>query len=132
MSSSTIMNSWRAASSSTRAAFAALMHEPVGLCATELRMNSLGFSRASRLSQRRDVGTVRGARHADDARAEGGEAREHHEPRRILDEHHVARREEAPRHEVDGLGGAGGGDDLVGRRVDAEVREPRGQRFAQR
>ena len=26
------------------------MHEPVGLCSTEFRMKSLGFSRASRLS----------------------------------------------------------------------------------
>ena len=83
------------------------MHEPVGLCATELRMNSLGFSRASRLSSAAMSGPSAAARHTDDARAEGREAREHHEPRRILDEHHVARREEAPRHQVDGLGGAG-------------------------
>ena len=94
-------------------------------------MNSFGFSRASRLSSAAMSGPSRAARHADDARAESREAREHHEPRRILDEHHVAGREEAARDQVDGLGGAGGGDDLLGRRTDAEMREARGQRFAQ-
>ena len=92
----------------------------------------LGLLARQQALERRDVGAVRGARHADDARAESGEAREHHEPRRVLDEHRVARREEAPRHQVDGLGGAGGGQDLLGGRLDADVREARRQRFAQR
>ena len=101
------MKSWRVASSSTRAATAALMHEPVGLCATELRMNSLGRLARQQAFERGDVRAIDAARHTDDARAECREAREHHEPRRILDEHQVAGREEAPRDQVDGLGGAG-------------------------
>jgi hypothetical protein len=92
----------------------------------------LGLLAYQQALQRGDVRPLGSARHADDARAEGREAREHHEPRGILDEHHVAGHEEAARHQVDGLGGAGRGDDLVRRRLDAEMREPRGQRLAQR
>ena len=82
--------------------------------------------------ERGDVGAVDAAGHADNTRAERGEAREHHEPRRVFDEHHVAGREETPRDEVDGLRGAGGRDDLLGRDVDAGVRQARAQRLAQR
>jgi hypothetical protein len=57
--------------------------------------------------------------------------REHHEPRRVLDEHYVAGHQETPRHEIDGLRGTSRRDHLVRRRLDADVREPRRQRLAQ-
>jgi hypothetical protein len=82
--------------------------------------------------ERGNVRTVGPARHADNARAECREAREHHEPCRVLDEHQVPRREEAARDEIDGLGGAGTGHDLLGRHHDARLAEPRAQRLAQR
>jgi hypothetical protein len=74
----------------------------------------LGFFAREQAFERREIGTIHCPRHAHDTRAERGEARKHHEPCRILDEHRVARREEAARDQVDGLGGTGGSEDLLG------------------
>jgi hypothetical protein len=64
------------------------------------------------VAQHLQVGSVGAARHADHARAERGEAREHHEPRRVLDEHGFASGDEMARDQIDPLRHAAGRDDL--------------------
>ena len=103
-----------------------------GVVCDRIEDEQLGPFARQQAFERDDIRPVSAARYPDDARTEGCDARKHDEPGGIFDEHEVARREKSPRHQVDGLGCAGTGDDLLGRDLDACLREPRAQCLAQR
>ena len=78
-----------------------------------------------------EVRTVGVSRYRDQVHVVGTQLLEQHEIARILDQHRIPGREQDARQQVEGLGGAVGGDDVGGAGGDAVLHQPRGDLLAQ-
>ena len=87
--------------------------------------------RLDQAAHRRDVGAVAAARHRQHAHAERGQPGVLDRPAGLVDQDAVAGAQQGAGDDVEGVGGADGGDDLPGTRGDAVVGELDRQRFAQ-